>query len=149
MKLLATVNDQELQFDLDAELAQTSVTEVEPGLYAILRNGRSLQARVIKGQVEIAGRTLNVEVRDPRERTRKGAGAGAAGRQNIVAPMPGKVIRVLVAAGAVVEAGQGLIVVEAMKMQNEMKAPKAGTVVQVNAAEGATVAVGETLMAIE
>jgi biotin carboxyl carrier protein len=149
MKLLATVNDQELQFDLDAELAHTSVTEVEPGLYAILRNGRSLQARVIKGQVEIGGRTLNVEVRDPRERTRKGSGAGAAGRQNIVAPMPGKVIRVLVAAGDVVEAGQGLIVVEAMKMQNEMKAPKAGTVVQVNAAEGATVAVGETLMAIE
>lgn len=149
MKLIATVNDQELQFDLDHELAKTSVIEVEPGLYTILRNGRSLQARVIKGQVEIGGRTFSVDVRDPRERTRKGAGAGASGRQNIVAPMPGKVIRVLVAAGDVVEAGQGLIVVEAMKMQNEMKSPKAGTVVQINTAEGATVAVGETLLSIE
>jgi biotin carboxyl carrier protein len=149
MKLVATVNDTELQFDLEQELAITSVNEVEPGLYTILRNGRSLQARVTKDQVEIGGRTLNVEVRDPRERSRKGAGAGASGRQNILAPMPGKVIRVLVGNGEAVEAGQGLIVVEAMKMQNEMKSPKAGTVVQVNATEGATVAVGETLLIIE
>lgn len=149
MKLVATVNEAELQFDLDDELAKMSVAEVEPGLYAILRNGRSLQARVIKGQVEIGGRTLNVDVRDPRERTRKGSGAGTSGRQNILAPMPGKVIRVLVAAGDAVEAGQGLIVVEAMKMQNEMKAPKAGTIAQVNVIEGATVAVGETLLVIE
>ncbi len=149
MKLMATVNETEFQFDLDDELAQMRVTEVEPGLYAILRNGRSLQVRVIKGQVEIDGCTLNVDVRDPRERTRKGTGTGVAGRQNILAPMPGKVIRVLVAAGDVVEAGQGLIVVEAMKMQNEMKAPKAGTIAQLNAMEGATVAVGETLLVIE
>jgi biotin carboxyl carrier protein len=149
MKLLATVNEAELEFDLENELAATTVTEVEPGLYAILRNGRSLQARVIDGQVEIAGRTFKVEVRDPRERSRKGAGGGAAGRQNIVAPMPGKVIRILAAVGDAVEAGQGLVVVEAMKMQNEMKSPKAGVVSQVNVAEGATVTVGETLIVIE
>jgi biotin carboxyl carrier protein len=149
MKLLAKVDNAELEFDLRAELERMSVTEVEPGLYAILRNGRSLQARVIKGQVEIGGRTFQVEIRDPRERTRKGAGAGAAGRQSIVAPMPGKVIRILVAPGDAVEAGQGLIVVEAMKMQNEMKAPRAGVIAQLHASEGATVAVGETLLIIE
>ena len=68
---------------------------------------------------------------------------------NIAAPMPGKVVRLLVAEGDAVEAGQGLLVVEAMKMQNEMKAPKPGTVVSLTAREGATVAAGEVLAAIE
>ena len=63
--------------------------------------------------------------------------------------MPGKVIRVLVSVGDDVEAGQGLIVVEAMKMQNEMKAARAGRVVSVAAVAGATVNAGEILAAIE
>ena len=156
MKLLATVNNgPDLEFDLSQELAKISLLETEPGVYSIMTaDGASVQARIhaqpnAGWQVEIAGRTHNVEIRDPRERTRRGAGAGAAGRQNILAPMPGKVVRILVAAGDQVEAGQGLIVVEAMKMQNEMKSPKAGVVALINTTEGATVAVGETLLVIE
>jgi len=63
--------------------------------------------------------------------------------------MPGKVVRVLVAPGDSVEAGQGIAVVEAMKMQNEMKAARAGKVLSVPAKEGATVAAGEVLATIE
>ena len=63
--------------------------------------------------------------------------------------MPGKVVRVLVAQGDQVEAGQGLVIVEAMKMQNELKAPRAGKVVAVAAAAGATVNAGEILATIE
>jgi biotin carboxyl carrier protein len=63
--------------------------------------------------------------------------------------MPGKIVRLLVAEGDSVEAGQGLLVVEAMKMQNEMKAPKAGCVVSLKAHEGATVAAGDVLATIE
>jgi biotin carboxyl carrier protein len=63
--------------------------------------------------------------------------------------MPGKVVRVLVQVGAQVEAGAGIVVVEAMKMQNEMKAPKAGAVVAINAAVGATVNAGDVLAVIE
>jgi biotin carboxyl carrier protein len=63
--------------------------------------------------------------------------------------MPGKIVRVLVQAGAQVEAGAGVVVVEAMKMQNEMKAPKAGVVVSVKAEEGATVNAGDVLAVIE
>jgi biotin carboxyl carrier protein len=63
--------------------------------------------------------------------------------------MPGKVVRVLVAAGDTVEAGQGLLVVEAMKMQNEMKASRAGRILSVTVKEGATVAAGEVLATIE
>ena len=91
-----------------------------------------------------------VEVRDPRSlRSRKAAAAGAAGPQQIKAPMPGKVVRLLVQDGARVEAGDGIVVVEAMKMQNEMKSAKAGTVKQVLVKDGATVVAGEVLAIIE
>lgn len=63
--------------------------------------------------------------------------------------MPGKVVRVLVAEGDMVEAGQGLVVVEAMKMQNEMKSPKAGRVIEVKAKPDSTVAAGQVLLVIE
>ncbi len=101
------------------------------------------------GTIQVNGRIFSVEIFDPRElRSRASAGA-SEGRQSIAAPMPGKVVRLLVAAGDAVEAGQGLIVVEAMKMQNEMKSPKAGTVVEVKTKDGATVAAGEILVVIE
>jgi biotin carboxyl carrier protein len=101
------------------------------------------------GEVSVNGRVFRVEVFDPRSmRGRKAAGV-TEGRQAVAAPMPGRVIRVLVEAGQEVEAGQGLIVVEAMKMQNEMKSPKAGRVIEVKAIDGATVAAGDVLVVIE
>ena len=75
--------------------------------------------------------------------------AGAEGLQTVVAPMPGKIVRVLIAPGDAVETGQGLIVVEAMKMQNEIKATRAGRVLSVAVKEGATVSAGEILATIE
>ena len=75
-----------------------------------------------------------------------GIGDGAS---RIVAPMPGKIVRVLVEVGAQIEAGVGVVVVEAMKMQNEMKSPKAGTVSAVNVKVGATVNGGDVLAVIE
>jgi len=130
-----------------------SVTPLTPGSYSILIDGRSYTAFAAAGgnagEIVVNGRTFAVEVFDPREmRARKGAGAGE-GRQKIAAMMPGKVVRVLVAQGDEVEAGQGLIVVEAMKMQNEMKSPKAGRVLEVKTKADATVAAGEVLMVIE
>jgi len=66
-----------------------------------------------------------------------------------VAPMPGKVVRILAAESAEVEAGQGIVVVEAMKMQNEIKSPKKGVVRKVVAAEGAAVNAGDVLAVVE
>jgi biotin carboxyl carrier protein len=63
--------------------------------------------------------------------------------------MPGKVIKLLAEKGTAVQAGQGLIVVEAMKMQNEMHSPKDGVVARIHVAEGATVAAGQTLIVVE
>ncbi|MGH9906636.1 MAG: biotin/lipoyl-containing protein [Pyrinomonadaceae bacterium] len=71
------------------------------------------------------------------------------GSARIVAPMPGKVVRVLCEVGTRVEAGAGILVVEAMKMQNEMKSPKAGVVVSIDAASGTTVNAGDVLAVVE
>lgn len=139
----------------DGEAAQyeASVAPVEPGIYSILLNGRSYEAKVIAGSdglyVDIAGRRFVVDVRDPRSLAPRGGSGAGEGRQTVSAPMPGKVVRVLVGIGDEVEAGAGLVVVEAMKMQNELKAPKAGVVVQLKAELGATVGHGDMLVAIE
>ena len=91
-----------------------------------------------------------VEVRDPRSlRSRKAGAASGEGPQKLLAPMPGKVVRIIVPAGSEVEAGQGVLVVEAMKMQNELKSSKKGTVKQMMVAEGASVSAGEVLAIVE
>ncbi len=132
---------------------EASALEVEPGVYSVLLAGRSFDARLERVEdalfIHIAGRRMEVEVVDPRRSARKGGALRREGRQKITAPMPGKVVRVLVTEGEAVEAGQGLIVVEAMKMQNEIKAPKAGRVVSLAAREAATVGAGEILAVIE
>lgn len=157
MKLDVMVNGRagELQlessrFEYNGLARDYSMESSGPGIFSILIGGRSYQATVLApGTIQVDGRIFSVEIFDPRElRSRSSAGA-SEGRQNIAAPMPGKVVRLLVAAGDIVEAGQGLIVVEAMKMQNEMKSPKAGTVAEVKTKDGATVAAGEILIVIE
>jgi biotin carboxyl carrier protein len=124
----------------------------EPGVYSVLIGSRSYEARVEETPsalvVVIDGRRFEIQARDPRRFARKGAGSGSDGVQTVAAPMPGKVVRVLVRVGDEVAAGQGLLVVEAMKMQNEMKAPRAGKVLSLSAAEGGTVAAGEALATI-
>lgn len=128
--------------------------EVEPGTYSILLEGRSYEVRVGRsadGEIwtQTAGLRSSVALRDPRNGGANGSGSQRSGVATIKAPMPGKVIRLLVSEGTAVEAGQGLVVVEAMKMQNEMKAPRAGVVKALKTKEGATVAAGETLLVLE
>ena len=126
-----------------------SIEPLVPGSYSVLIGGRSYNVVAAGGVIRVNGRAFQAEVFDPREmRSRKNAAAGE-GRQKIAAMMPGKVVRVLVAQGDMVEAGQGLVVVEAMKMQNEMKSPKAGRVIEMKTRPEATVAAGEVLMVIE
>ena len=161
MRLLVAVDGadaRELLLERDGEICHykfegtegtADIFEVEPGLYSVLIGGRSYSVRVDGTEVETNGRTFSVDVRDPRRSGRKSRRGFGEGRQNISAPMPGKVVRVLAAPGEAVVAGQGVIVVEAMKMQNEMKAPKPGIVVEVRAKEGATVTAGEVLVVLE
>jgi biotin carboxyl carrier protein len=99
--------------------------------------------------VRVDGVSYTVSVHDPRRRRRDRTELAIEGRQTVKAPMPGKVIRVLVSQGQSVETGQGLIVVEAMKMQNEIKSSKAGSVRNILAREGQAVNAGETLVVVE
>jgi biotin carboxyl carrier protein len=90
------------------------------------------------------------ELRDPRSlRSRKGGANDDAGPRKLIAPMPGKVIRILLQEKANVEPGQGVLVMEAMKMQNEIKSPRKGVVQKILAAEGANVNAGEVLAIVE
>jgi biotin carboxyl carrier protein len=129
------------------------VRRVEDGTYSVLLDGRSFLARVERAtsgmRVCIGRHEFRIEVHDPRQWQRPRSGTlEAQGRQEIVAPMPGKVARVLVEQGARIEAGQGLVVVEAMKMQNEIRSPKSGTVERLLVREGQAVNAGETLAVV-
>ncbi|MCC6538461.1 MAG: biotin/lipoyl-binding protein [Bryobacterales bacterium] len=135
---------------LPAHDAAHSVEHVESGVYSILIGGRSYEARLDRaGRVWVGGRAYAVTVEDPRELSASANGAGAASRRELVAPMPGKVIRVLAAEGDEVQAGQGIVVVEAMKMQNEMPAPRAGRVTSLRVEAGQAVSAGQVLAVIE
>jgi biotin carboxyl carrier protein len=138
------------RFRIESEEEKAAdIRPVEPGVYSVITGGCSYLARVDGNSVSIGGRSFRVEVLDPRRWNRQRNHREAEGHQNITAAMPGKIVRVLVSQGDQVEAGQGLIVVEAMKMQNEMKAAKAGRVVTLAAIAGATVNAGEILATIE
>jgi biotin carboxyl carrier protein len=137
----------------DAPPRDANVEMPGPGVYSILLDGRSYDACVEETSaglvVTIEGYRFEIEVRDPRRWSRKSAAAGAGAVQSILSPKPGKVIRVLAAPDDKVVPGQGIVVVEAMKMQNELKSNRTGRVLSVAAKEGATVTAGELLATIE
>jgi len=142
---------------LDGVRHALDAAEIEPGRWSLLFDAaqHSHEVLVRSGQtgaatVIVDGATVPVRVLDPRRRWSAGAAkdGGGDGPVRVTAPMPGKVVRVLVQPGEVVTARQGLVVVEAMKMENELRAPRAGTVRDVQACEGASVEAGALLLTI-
>ena len=138
-----------MAFTVDGRVVEADAIRISRGTYSILLGGRSLEVIAEESSngllLRSNGREFQVEILDPRSwRRRRGAGIELEGRQQLIAPMPGKIVRVLVAAGQQVNAGQGLLVIEAMKMQNEIRSPKSGTVEKL-AREGQTVNAGEVL----
>jgi len=167
MKLRAEIAGEELMLDVRREGARV-LAEVDgrryeleahglgEGEYLLLHEGRVYECRVGAAgaagaaEVRVGGRAYEVTLADPKRLRGARAAAGHdAGRAELRAQMPGRVVRVMVEAGQEVEAGQPAVVVEAMKMQNEMKSPKAGTVSEVRARAGATVNPGDVLVVIE
>lgn len=168
MKLNATIHDVEVSVEVRREAGRVFANvdgreyqlEANPspsGVTLLTSDGRVFDCRV-EGQpssgqaadVFVGNDHYAVTLIDPKRlRSAAVASAHADGAARIVAPMPGKVVRIFVEKGDSVEAGAGMVVVEAMKMQNEMKAPKAGTVVTLNVEVGATVNGGDVLAVIE
>ena len=150
----ASTSNGKIKFAIDGSETEADVVSPAPMLYSILLEGRSFEAHIKESSdrgvtVTIDGREFQVEISDPRRwRRRRGAALEVGGRQHVIASMPGKVVRVLVAAGQAVEAGQGLVVIEAMKMQNEMRSSRSGKVERLLVAEGQTVNGGEILVIV-
>jgi len=139
------LDDQE--WKVDAVIARRDVLSllIDGRSYEIKREQTATDLHMWVGSSRFA-----VELRDPRSlRSRKEAEGAAGGPRKLVAPMPGRVVRLLVSENDAVEAGQGVLVVEAMKMQNEIKSPKKGVVQRIVAAPGAAVNAGDVLAIVE
>ena len=144
------IEAERLRYESDSVVdAHYEMRALGAGRHSVLIEGRSYTAVAIPGSgIAVNGRVYQVDVINPRAYRARGVAHGAGGRQNIAAPMPGRVIRVLVEAGQKVDAGYGLIVIEAMKMQNEIKSPVAGKVMEVRTGAGEAVVAGQILMVI-
>jgi biotin carboxyl carrier protein len=146
------------QLVVDGRAVEVDAVRVGHG-WSMLLGHRSYEVSVVEGApgdltVHINGRAISVRAALQRfgsRRTQRGPGIGAStmGVQRVVAPMPGRIARVLVKAGDAVAARQGLVVVEAMKMENELRSPRAGTVAEVRATPGALVEANAVLIVIE
>lgn len=143
----------QIEAEIDGKLYELQGKRVEPGLYWFNWNNQSLEIGVAKGLegyvVSVSGHRLDVEIVDARTALRHAAQHGQAGVVQMRAPMPGRVVKLLVAEGVEVQANQGVLVLEAMKMQNEIKSPKKGVVRKLEVAEGAAVTAGDLLATVE
>ncbi len=165
MKYTAVIQGQSLEIELnrkdndvieaeiDGCVYQLAGRAVEPGVYWLTWNNQSLEIGVARNTdgyvVSLAGRRIPVEILDARTALRRSAQQGHDGVAHIRAPMPGKVVRILATEGTEVEANQGIVILEAMKMQNEIKAPKKGVLSKLGVKEGAAVSSGDLIATLE
>jgi biotin carboxyl carrier protein len=156
-EIIMDLGDGTVSASVDGRSYELQVREPEGGEYLLLHGTAVFRCRVEpKGdsrqsfEVFLRGRSSDIKVIDPK-RLRSGQASSAhdSGSAEVVSPMRGKIVRVLVEQGSQVEAGDGIVIVEAMKMQNEMKSPKSGVVVSITAVAGATVSAGDVLAVIE
>lgn len=132
--------------EVDAILARPNVLSLRIGNKAYEVKCERVGAET---HIWVGSQRFATEVRDPRSLRSRARAADDQGPKKMTAPMPGKVVRILVGKGTEVEAGAGVLVVEAMKMQNEVKSPKKGTIQQILVAEGAAVNAGDVLAIVE
>jgi biotin carboxyl carrier protein len=125
-----------------------------PNVLSILLDGKAYE---IKRELTpndlhlwVGSSRYSAEVNDPRSlRNRRGGAAANQGPQKLAAAMPGKVVRILLQEGEKVEAGQGILVVEAMKMQNEIKSPKVGRIQKLMVNDGDALVAGDVVAIVE
>jgi biotin carboxyl carrier protein len=140
---------------LDGRPVDADAVRIAPNIISVMLGGQSFEIHFSRSadgtlKLQCGPHEFSANIVDPRAwRGRKHGAVEVEGRQEILAPMPGKVVRVLAAVGDAVEAGQGLLVVEAMKMQNEIRSPKSGKVERLLVKEGQAVNAGEVLAWVE
>jgi biotin carboxyl carrier protein len=136
---------------LDGKDISVDVVQISADAISLLLNGKSYEIRRDEGsKIFVENRPYEVIVTDPRSwRGRRGRANADSGARKLTASMPGKVVRLLAAEGDEVQAGQGIVVIEAMKMQNEIRSPKQGRVQKLLVKEGTNVNAGEVLALVE
>jgi biotin carboxyl carrier protein len=139
---------------LDGREIPVDAVLTRPDVLSILLDGKSYEIKYERAgndvHLWVGPERYEVEVRDPRSlRDRQTRGSRETGPQKLAALMPGKVVRLLVSEKTAVEAGQGILVVEAMKMQNEIKSPKKGVVAKIVVSEGERVNAGDVLAIVD
>jgi len=168
LKLKVLSNDQEqnlsiaevdgrLQVEIDGRTYEVDVHHSDDASYLLLHNNQVFDCRVTRQtkshdrfDVRLKGHRHSVAIIDPRRlRSDENSDRHHDGLTEISSQMPGKVVRVLVEVGTKVEKGDGIMIVEAMKMQNEMKSPRSGVVVSINVKPGDTVNAGDVLAVVE
>ncbi|MGP0018255.1 MAG: biotin/lipoyl-containing protein [Candidatus Sulfotelmatobacter sp.] len=134
------------EVEVDAVLARPDVLSLRIGNQAY-----EVKCERVAGETHlwVGSARFAAEVRDPRSLRGRVRAVDDHGPRKLTAPMPGKIVRVLVKQGDGVEAGAGVLVVEAMKMQNEIKSPKKGTIQKILVGEGAAVNAGDVLAIVE
>jgi biotin carboxyl carrier protein len=143
------------EITLDGKTVHVDAVRSGANIYSIIEDGQQFEAMLDeKGahgfDVMVGGRIFHLEVIDERSKLLAGSAAAvASGPQTVTAEMPGKVVKVHVAVGAEVRERQGIVVVEAMKMENEIPSPIDGIVREIAVAEGQTVEAGATLFVVE
>ncbi len=145
------------RLSVDGVSWEVDCVRISDRCYSLLLDGTSFEVDIITGvspyAVGVKGEVHEVEVLTEREKRLKAvsrkAEAGVEGRQVISSPMPSKIVRLLVGVGDPVNLGDGVIVVEAMKMENELRATGSGTVQEIRVKEGEAVGGGTVLVIIE
>jgi biotin carboxyl carrier protein len=146
-----------LTYILDLHEGTVDCVRIAPGVYSMLLGGRSYSVSVAvpttevrsksgRRVVTVGARHYTVDVHDPRQRRLATTSVAGGGPQEVVAPMPGKIVKLLVEKDQQVAQGHGLLVIEAMKMQNELRAPRAGTIAEIYVTEGLGVETGSRLI---
>jgi biotin carboxyl carrier protein len=138
---------------IDGAIVESDACLLRPGVLSLIVGGTShrvvLDDDLADPALHLDGRRIVWQADDPRSFRRRRRHGGTEGPVTLKASMPGRVVRVLVQRGAQVGAHQGVVVIEAMKMQNELKSPKEGRVAELRVVPGDTVASGQVLAVIE
>jgi len=142
----------------NGEATAVDLQEVEPGCYSVLLEGRSVDVRLDGAKhpdpdmhafrASLFDGAYEFALQDPRKALLAAAGGAGAAGGILMAPMPGKVVKLLVKEGDKVEEGQSLLILEAMKMQNEFKSPTPGVVAKLHVAEGGTVETAQSMVTL-
>jgi len=149
--------DSKLTAQIDGRTYELEASEPEPNVHLLKHANKIYEIFVSPNEkigepfvVKVGNQSYEIKIYDPKRLRGSGAvGGQIEGASEIKTAMPGKVVRVLVETGAEIKTGEGVIIVEAMKMQNEMKSPKDGIIKQIRFAEGETVNAGDVLVVIE